>query len=471
MATKRLRITGGVKVKKEVTVKEEFPCPGRRGSRVRSENGAIEAKKMRRMAMKKVVVKTEPKKEPTDLLPKSSFILGDIQIRSLKLLHGFTRIAEKDHWRIPTPELKRKPRLKYRPANGTVLDIRDLDFAVPLEDQVELEDVYFLHHAITYSKKVVMVIGAGVSVESGIPDFRSANGLFQGFATKSNGSGKNLFDYNVFRSDDSIKKFENMIQRLYTLSSKCEPSLFHHMIDQLSSQGRLLRLYTQNIDCLDTQLPHLHTKVPLTFKKPYPKAVQLHGNVKLLSCSMCKYVTPLDESFFEKPTGPDGRKLIVRCPECEEMNKVRAVVGKRLQNEGVLRPRIVLYNEFHPDGEIVGNITESDLKARPDCLIVTGTTLKIPGVRRLVKEMARVVHSRNGYVIWINLDEPTQTIVDYVEFFDLIVVGNCQLIPGLVKLYDYVYKPKGKASGKRPATGVASKLPTEAVQGQKTIVK
>ncbi|QPG74365.1 hypothetical protein FOA43_001692 [Brettanomyces nanus] len=394
-----------------------------------------------------IVVKHEDNKSPVRSRTMEEF--EHFQIRSMKLLAGFTKVAEKDHWEIPAPEMKRKPRLKYRPSNGTVLNIRNLDFTIPLEDQMELEDVYFLHHAITYSKKMVMVIGAGVSVESGIPDFRSSGGLFQGFATKSNGSGKNLFDYNVFRSSDSILKFENMIQRLYTMSIKCEPSMFHHMIDQVSAQGRLLRLYTQNIDGLDVQLPHLKTKVPLTFKKPFPISVQLHGNVKLLSCSMCKYIVPIDESYFEKPPNVDGRRLIVRCPECQEMNNIREIAGKRLQSEGVLRPRIVLYNEFHPDGEVIGNITESDLRARPDCLIVTGTTLKIPGVRRLVKEMARVVHSNSGYVIWMNLDEPTQGIVDYVEYFDLIIVGNCQLIPGLVKLYDYVYKPEKKKPRKK----------------------
>ena len=64
--------------------------------------------------------------------------------------------------------------------------------------------------------------------------------------------------------------------------------------------------------------------------------------------------------------------------------------------------------------------------------------MKIPGVRRLVKEMAKVVHANNGYVIWINIDEPPQSVIDYVEYFDLVVVGDCQLIPGLVRLFDYL---------------------------------
>jgi len=397
------------------------------------------------------------KKEPLDSVQVKQDKFNDDDIKNLKLigltitkfrtrcsrlLKGFEQKPESVQFEIPTPDLKRKPKLRYRPPNGTILDISKLNFNRPLEDQIELSDVYFLHHAITYSKRVVMVIGAGVSVGAGIPDFRSSNGLFQGLATKSSGSGKNLFDYNVFRSDSSIKKFESMIHKLYTLSNECTPTYYHHMIDKISEQGRLLRLYTQNIDCLDIQLPHLKTKIPLTFHKPFPKSIQLHGNIKLMNCSKCRYITPLNKNFFEKAPNVQGRKLIVRCPECQEMNRIRDIVGKRLQNEGILRPRIVLYNEFHPDGEIIGSITESDIKSRPDCLVVTGTTLKIPGVRRLVKEMARSVHANKGCVIWVNIDPPTQSIVDYVEYFDLLVIGSCQMVPALVSLYDYVYKPK-----------------------------
>lgn len=345
---------------------------------------------------------------------------------------------------IPSPESSRKPKLKSRPPNGTVLNISNLDLNQPLEDQIVLEDLSFLHYALKYSKKMVMVTGAGISVQSGIPDFRSSNGLFQGLATKTTGSGKNLFDYNILRSDEGVDKFEDMIENLYYMSQSSKPSPYHLMMDQIAKQNRLLRLYTQNIDCLDVELPNLETQIPLNNKKNNtPQSIQLHGSIKLLNCSKCNYITQLNESFFKNRFLGD-RKLIRPCPSCEEMNAVRLIAGKRTQSNGVLRPRIVLYNEFHPDGDIIGSITERDLKNRPDCLIVTGTSLKIPGVRRLVKEMAKVVHSRNGYVIWMNLDPPSQSIVDYVEHFDLIIVGDCQAVPGLVKLYDLVYSIKPK---------------------------
>lgn len=349
---------------------------------------------------------------------------------------------------LPKYEFTRKPKLKFRPPPCTVLELTNLDFRSPLDEQVEIEDLYFLHFALSYCKKAVVITGAGISVDSGIPDFRSSEGLFQGLASKTTGSGKNLFDYNVFRHPESIGKFEKMIEKLYHLSQESKPSPFHLMIDELSNQGRLLRLYTQNIDCLDIELPHLKTEIPLTFdKNSNPKAVQLHGNVKLLNCSKCNYISELNQEYFKSRKFGESR-LIRSCPACEEMNLVREIAGKRLQNSGILRPRIVLYNEFHPDGEIIGTITEKDLKSKPDCLIVTGTTLKIPGVRRLVKEMAKVVHSNKGYVIWMNIDEPPKNVIDYVDYFDLIVVGDCQMIPGLVKLYDHLYTDRNKVNQK-----------------------
>ncbi|GME90107.1 unnamed protein product [Ambrosiozyma monospora] len=96
----------------------------------------------------------------------------------------------------------RKPKLKYRPPNGTVLNINDLDVSQNLEDQLEIGDLSFLHYALTYSKKMVVITGAGISVGSGIPDFRSSNGLFNDLASKGTGSAY----LNKEDCKDSIRK-------------------------------------------------------------------------------------------------------------------------------------------------------------------------------------------------------------------------------------------------------------------------
>ncbi|KAG9125029.1 hypothetical protein FRC07_009255, partial [Ceratobasidium sp. 392] len=60
---------------------------------------------------------------------------------------------------------------------------------------------------------------------------------------------------------------------------------------------------------------------------------------------------------------------------------------------GTLRPAIVLYDEPHPLGDHIGAVQTSDLGKKPDLLIVMGTSLKVHGLRRLVKSFAKAVHS------------------------------------------------------------------------------
>ena len=59
---------------------------------------------------------------------------------------------------------------------------------------------------------------------------------------------------------------------------------------------------------------------------------------------------------------------------------------------GSLRPAIVLYDEPHPLGEEIGTICSSDLGKKPDMLIIMGTSLKVHGFKKLVKDFARTVH-------------------------------------------------------------------------------
>jgi hypothetical protein len=91
---------------------------------------------------------------------------------------------------------------------------------------------------------------------------------------------------------------------------------------------------------------------------------------------------------------------------------------------GKLRPAIVLYDEPHPNGDLIGTIQAADAAKRPDLLIIMGTSLKVYGLKRLVKDFAQVVHastSKNGLgggkVIYVNLTEPAGSewgdVIDY----------------------------------------------------------
>jgi NAD-dependent histone deacetylase SIR2 len=200
------------------------------------------------------------------------------------------------------------------------------------------------------------------------------------------------------------------------------------MLASLAEEGRLLRLYTQNIDCLDTNLPPLATIVPLNHKGPWPKTIQLHGGLDKMVCSKCGNLEAFDPSLFEGPEPPP-------CKSCLELEEVRiAHAGKRSHGVGKLRPRIVLYNEHHPDQDAIGSVSEADIRKVPDAVIVVGTTLKVPGVRRIVKEMCQVTRSRrDGVTAWINLDPEPQG-VDLKDCWDLVIRGECDHVAELINL-------------------------------------
>lgn len=221
-----------------------------------------------------------------------------------------------------------------------------------------------------------------------------------------------------------------MIRDLHGMVQKASPTSFHHLLASLASEGRLLRLYSQNVDCIDTSMEPLKTNIPLQRKGPWPKTVQLHGALETMVCSRCKWLGKLDPALFDGPSAPD-------CMECTEMDSVRGIAGKRTLGIGKLRPRMVLYNEENPDAEAIGAVTEADLKTRPDCVIVVGTSLKIPGVKRIVREMCSVTQDiRGGTTIWINRDEPPPGR-EFEGLFDLIVKGSCEKVARLVNLPHY----------------------------------
>ncbi|KAG7135363.1 NAD-dependent protein deacetylase hst4 like [Verticillium longisporum] len=264
---------------------------------------------------------------------------------------------------------------------------------------------------LRYQKKIVVIAGAGISVSAGIPDFRSKQGLFATLPNehKMKGSGKHLFDASVYKHDETTEKFHKMVCDLATMVKSAKPTKFHHLLASLAAEGRLMRLYTQNVDCVDTNMPPLKTTVPLNRKGPWPKTIQLHGSVEHMNCSKCGQIT---RSFSS---------------------------GTRLHfAQSVPRwTRMVLYNEYNPDEEAIGNVSSSDLKGRPDAVIVVGTSLKIPGVRRLVKELCQATRNkRGGFTAWINLDSEPQHN-DFKDCWDLVVRGKSDDVAHFAQLPPY----------------------------------
>lgn len=210
-----------------------------------------------------------------------------------------------------------------------------------------------------------------------------------------------------------------MVRSLSHLAKASKPTAFHQLLATLAKENRLLRLYSQNVDGIDTSLQPLETKVPLNTKGPWPKTVQLHGGLGKMVCQKCNFLSDFQPELFDGPEPP-------LCKECEETDAVRTTIaGKRSHGIGKLRPRIVLYNEYNPDEEAIGAVTRADLRTRPDAVIVVGTSLKVPGVRRIVREMCGVVRGRrDGTSIWIN-NGPAPVGAEFKDCWDLVVRGDC----------------------------------------------
>ncbi|KAI1859796.1 hypothetical protein JX265_010245 [Neoarthrinium moseri] len=297
-------------------------------------------------------------------------------------------------------------------------------------DDDEEELLQRLLRTLRRKKKIVVVAGAGISVSAGIPDFRSSDGLFKTLRTqhKLKASGKQLFDASVYKHNDSTESFHDMVREMSHQTKNAKPSPFHHMIASIAEEGRLLRLYTQNVDGIDTSMPPLATAVPLNEKPPWPRTIQLHGGLEKMVCSKCSELYPFDGSLFNGPEPPP-------CKGCLETDNVRTShAGKRSHGVGKLRPRMVLYNEHNPDQDAIYKVIKADCKKSPDAIIVVGTSMKIPGVKMLVKDLCEVTRARkDGVTVWINLDsEPSDAQLK--DCWDIVVRAKCDDVATLAGL-------------------------------------
>ncbi|KAL8929830.1 MAG: hypothetical protein Q9208_000974 [Pyrenodesmia sp. 3 TL-2023] len=324
------------------------------------------------------------------------------------------------------PSRKRR-KAEPRPRRTEHLNLQTPHDSLDTDQQSRLDT---LLKVLRKRKKIVVIAGAGISVSAGIPDFRGGSGLFASVKDEYNlkASGKQLFDASVYQTDASTTNFHTMVRGLSELASNAKPTAFHHLLATLGEQGRLLRLYTQNIDGIDTSLTPLATSVPLASKGPWPRTIQLHGGLDKMVCSKCSHLSDFQPTLFEGPLPP-------LCTHCVEADRVRTDhAGKRSHGIGRLRPRMVLYNEHNPDDEAIGTVVSSDLRARPDAVIVVGTSMKIPGVQRIVREMCGVVRARrDGVAVWVNYDAPPVG-KQFEECWDLVVKGSADDVAKFAKM-------------------------------------
>lgn len=192
------------------------------------------------------------------------------------------------------------------------------------------------------------------------------------------------------------------------------------------------------------------------------ECVFLHGSLELLRCFLCGRVCSWDD---------DGRQLETmsgqqpECPHCVGATVAREERGKRALGVGKLRPDIVLYGEEHPNAHLISPIVTHDLALCPDLLLILGTSLRVHGLKVMVREFAKAVHAKGGKVVFVNYTKPPESswgdVIDYwVEWdCDAWVSDLQEKIP---KLWQTPDPPKLKK--KRDSSGVGE-------EGEKTDAK
>ena len=205
------------------------------------------------------------------------------------------------------------------------------------------------------SSYVVFLGGAGVSTESGIPDFRSKDGLYH-----KKGKRFSAFRPEYLLSSECLRKksavfFEYYRENLDARNVK--PNAAHYALAAMEKAGRLEGIITQNIDGLH--------------QKAGSKNVQeIHGTIWENHCISCGKAYDVNYIF-------DSKEEIPHCAECGKM----------------VRPDVTLYGEMLP-GRAYDNAIGMIRMA--DCLIIGGTSLEVGTAAQL----AHMYHGK--YMIIIN---------------------------------------------------------------------
>jgi len=186
------------------------------------------------------------------------------------------------------------------------------------------------------AKKLVVFTGAGVSTESGIPDFRSPGGIWERFDPDD-------FTYQKFVADPEARRKQWRMLGEGHLTTGAKPNLAHYAIAELDKMGRLDCVITQNID-------NLHQKSGV----PADKVFELHGNMQRAVCLNCGRLYTFEQIKLRL----DGGEEIPDCEACH----------------GMLKPNAVLFGEQLPY-EV---LTEAGNRSSGcDLFIVVGSTLVV----------------------------------------------------------------------------------------------
>lgn len=216
-----------------------------------------------------------------------------------------------------------------------------------------------LNSIINECSHIVFFGGAGVSTESGIPDFRSKDGLYNQHDVQFD-----MFEPEYLLSHDCLMRQSEVFYEFYRQkmdARQCEPNSAHLKLAEMEEKGKLDGIITQNIDGLH--------------QKAGSKVVyEIHGTTMMSYCLECG--KEFDEDFLF-----EAKEAVPKCPKCG----------------GMVRPDVTLYGEMLPESAWRG---AEKLVRNADCLIIGGTSLAVYPAASLID------YFRGKYLIIVN-KQPT----------------------------------------------------------------
>lgn len=190
---------------------------------------------------------------------------------------------------------------------------------------------------IREAANILVFSGAGLSTESGIPDFRSPGGLWEKYDPSE-------FEFQRFVSDEKAReKYWEMSTDSYGLMRDALPNRAYRAIEVLEKVGKLLAIVTQNID-------NLHHKAGNSPEK----IIEIHGTAFSVSCLSCG-------KRYDRDVIEERIKSGVKVPYCDECS-------------GMLKPETISFGQSMPQDKMAASIGHADAC---DLCIVLGSSLVV----------------------------------------------------------------------------------------------
>jgi NAD-dependent deacetylase len=228
---------------------------------------------------------------------------------------------------------------------------------------------------ILSAKRVIVFSGAGLSTESGIPDFRSPGGVWDRY------NPEDFYFQNFLASEASREKYWQMATEMYDPIKKAQPNQAHLAIAELEKLGKLDCVITQNIDGLHFRAGNSEEKV-----------IQLHGTAIFVSCLSCK-------KRYDRNEIQERIKEGQKAPRCDDCG-------------GLLKPATISFGQSMPEKETEAAYHRSSLC---DLFIVVGSSLVVQPAASMP-----LVAKRNGAKLVIINRDPTP----YDDMADLVIRGQ-----------------------------------------------